>query len=100
MYKDRAEEKYKQYASLPNVHEQAAELSKILEKRDLMLQRKFEAKKDAKVVKESQIREQNIKRETDVDDLLSQYSGNYEQKPEKFSFWEYVTDRFSSFFSK
>ena len=100
LYNNKAYEKYKQYASLPNVHEQAAELSKILEKRDLMFQRKFEAKKDAKAFKESQIREQNIKRETDVDDLLSQYSGNYEQKPEKFSFWEYVTDRFTSFFSK
>ena len=55
LYKDKAYEKYKQYASLPSVHERAAELSKILEERDLMSQRTFEAKEQAKLVKENQI---------------------------------------------
>lgn len=100
LYKDKAEEKYKQYASLPDVHEQAAELSKILEKRDLMFQRKIEAEKQVKFVKENQIKEQNIKQGIDIDNLLSQYSYDYEQKPEKISFWEYVAKKFTSFLSK
>lgn len=73
LYKDKAYEKYKQYASLPSVHERAAELSKILEERDLMSQRTFEAKEQAKLVKENQIKEQKAKQETAIDNLLSQY---------------------------
>lgn len=88
LYKDKAYEKYKQYASLPSVHERAAELSKILEERDLMSQRTFEAKEQAKLVKENQIKEQKAKQETAIDNLLSQYQYKFEQKNRKSWFLE------------
>ena len=86
LYKDKAYEKYKQYASLPSVHERAAELSKILEERDLMSQRTFEAKEQAKLVKENQIKEQKAKQETAIDNLLSQYQYEFDQKTETVVF--------------
>lgn len=100
LYKDKAYEKYKQYASLPSVHERAAELSKILEERDLMSQRTFEAKEQAKLVKENQIKEQKAKQETAIDNLLSQYQYEFEQKPEKVGFWEGLANKFTSLLSK
>lgn len=100
LYKDKAYEKYKQYASLPSVHERAAELSKILEERDLMSQRTFEAKEQAKLVKENQIKEQKAKQETAIDNLLSQYQYEFEQKTEKFGFWKGLANKFTSLLSK
>lgn len=100
LYKDKAYEKYKQYASLPSVHERAAELSKILEERDLMSQRTFEAKEQAKLVKENQIKEQKAKQETAIDNLLSQYQYEFEQKPEKVGFWKGLANKFTSLLSK
>lgn len=100
LYKDKAYEKYKQYASLPSVHERAAELSKILEERDLMSQRTFEAKEQAKLVKENQIKEQKAKQETAIDNLLSQYQYEFEQKTEKVSFWKGLANKFTSLLSK
>lgn len=100
LYNNKAYEKYKQYASLPNVHEQAAELSKILEKRDLMSQRTFEAKEQAKLVKENQIKEQKAKQETAIDNLLSQYQYEFEQKTEKVGFWKGLANKFTSLLSK
>ena len=100
LYKNKAYEKYKQYASLQNVHEQVAELSKILEKRDLMLQRKFEAEKQTKLVKENQIKEQKVKQETAIDNLLSQYQYEFEQKTEKVGFWKGLVNKFTSLLSK
>ena len=100
LYKDKAYEKYKQYASLPSVHERAAELSKILEERDLMSQRTFEAKEQAKLVKENQIKEQKAKQETAIDNLLSQYQYEFEQKPEKVGFWTGLANKFTSLLSK
>ena len=100
LYKDRAYEKYKQYASLPSVHERAAELSKILEERDLMSQRTFEAKEQAKLVKENQIKEQKAKQETAIDNLLSQYQYKFEQKTEKVGFWKGLANKFTSLLSK
>ena len=82
------------------MHEQAAELSKILEKRDLMSQRTFEAKEQAKLVKENQIKEQKAKQETAIDNLLSQYQYNFEQKTEKNSLWKKLTNKFISPFLK
>ena len=98
LYKDKAYEKYKQYASLPSVHERAAELSKILEERDLMSQRTFEAKEQAKLVKENQIKEQKAKQETAIDNLLSQYQ--FDQKTEKVGFWKGLANKFTSLLSK
>lgn len=100
LYKDKAYEKYKQYASLPSVHERAAELSKILEERDLMSQRTFEAKEQAKLVKENQIKEQKAKQETAIDNLLSQYQYEFEQKTEKVGFWKGLANKFTSLLSK
>lgn len=100
LYKDKAYEKYKQYASLPSVHERAAELSKILEERDLMSQRTFEAKEQAKLVKENQIKEQKAKQETAIDNLLSQYQYKFEQKTEKVVFWKGLANKFTSLLSK
>lgn len=100
LYKDKAYEKYKQYASLPSVHERAAELSKILEERDLMSQRTFEAKEQAKLVKENQIKEQKAKQETAIDNLLSQYQYKFEQKTEKVGFWKGLANKFTSLLSK
>ena len=100
LYKDKAYEKYKQYASLPSVHERAAELSKILEERDLMSQRTFEAKEQAKIVKENQIKEQKAKQETAIDNLLSQYQYEFEQKTEKVGFWKGLANKFTSLLSK
>lgn len=100
LYKDKAYEKYKQYASLPSVHERAAELSKILEERDLMSQRTFEAKEQAKLVKENQIKEQKVKQETAIDNLLSQYQYEFEQKTEKVGFWKGLANKFTSLLSK
>ena len=100
LYKDKAYEKYKQYASLPSVHERAAELSKILEERDLMSQRTFEAKDQAKLVKENQIKEQKAKQETAIDNLLSQYQYEFEQKTEKVGFWKGLANKFTSLLSK
>lgn len=100
LYKDKAYEKYKQYASLPSVHERAAELSKILEERDLMSQRTFEAEKQAKLVKENQIKEQKAKQETAIDNLLSQYQYEFEQKTEKVGFWKGLANKFTSLLSK
>lgn len=100
LYKDKAYEKYKQYASLPSVHERAAELSKMLEERDLMSQRTFEAKEQAKLVKENQIKEQKAKQETAIDNLLSQYQYEFEQKPEKVGFWKGLANKFTSLLSK
>lgn len=100
LYKDKAYEKYKQYASLPSVHERAAELSKILEERDLMSQRTFEAKEQAKLVKENQIKEQKAKQETVIDNLLSQYQYEFEQKTEKVGFWKGLANKFTSLLSK
>lgn len=100
LYKDKAYEKYKQYASLPSVHERAAELSKILEERDLMSQRTFEAKEQAKLVKENQIKEQKAKQETVIDNLLSQYQYKFEQKTEKVGFWKGLANKFTSLLSK
>lgn len=100
LYKDKAYEKYKQYASLPSVHERAAELSKILEERDLMSQRTFEAKEQVKLVKENQIKEQKAKQETAIDNLLSQYQYEFEQKTEKVGFWKGLANKFTSLLSK
>lgn len=100
LYKDKAYEKYKQYSSLPSVHERAAELSKILEERDLMSQRTFEAKEQAKLVKENQIKEQKAKQETAIDNLLSQYQYEFEQKTEKVGFWKGLANKFTSLLSK
>ena len=100
LYKDKAYEKYKQYASLPSVHERAAELSKILEERDLMSQRTFEAKEQAKLVKENQIKEQKAKQETAIDNLLSQYQYEFDQKTEKVGFWKGLANKFTSLLSK
>ena len=100
LYKDKAYEKYKQYASLPSVHERAAELSKILEERDLMSQRTFEAKEQAKLVKENQIKEQKAKQEKAIDNLLSQYQYEFEQKTEKVGFWKGLANKFTSLLSK
>lgn len=100
LYKDKAYEKYKQYASLPSVHERAAELSKILEERDLMSQRTFEAKEQAKLVKENQIKEQKAKQETAINNLLSQYQYEFEQKTEKVGFWKGLANKFTSLLSK
>lgn len=100
LYKDKAYEKYKQYASLPSVHERAAELSKILEERDLMSQRTFEAKEQAKLVKENQIKEQKAKQETAIDNLLSQYQYKFDQKTEKVGFWKGLANKFTSLLSK
>lgn len=100
LYKDKAYEKYKQYASLPSVHERAAELSKILEERDLMSQRTFEAKEQAKLVKENQIKEQKAKQETAIDNLLSQYQYEFEQKTENVGFWKGLANKFTSLLSK
>ena len=100
LYKDKAYEKYKQYASLPSVHERAAELSKILEERDLMSQRTFEAKEQAKLVKENQIKEQKAKQETAIDNFLSQYQYKFEQKTEKVGFWKGLANKFTSLLSK
>lgn len=100
LYKDKADEKYKQYASLPSVHEQAAELSKILEKRDLMFQRTLEAEKQAKLVKENQIKKQNTKQEMAANNLLSKYQHEFEQKPEKVGFWKSLANKFTSLLSK
>ena len=100
LYKDKAYEKYKQYASLPSVHERVAELSKILEERDLMSQRTFEAKEQAKLVKENQIKEQKAKQETAIDNLLSQYQYKFEQKTEKVGFWKGLANKFTSLLSK
>lgn len=100
LYKDKAYEKYKQYVSLPSVHERAAELSKILEERDLMSQRTFEAKEQAKLVKENQIKEQKAKQETAIDNLLSQYQYEFDQKTEKVGFWKGLANKFTSLLSK
>ena len=100
LYKDKAYGKYKQYASLPSVHERAAELSKILEERDLMSQRTFEAKEQAKLVKENQIKEQKAKQETAINNLLSQYQYEFEQKTEKVGFWKGLANKFTSLLSK
>lgn len=100
LYKDKAYEKYKQYASLPSVHERAVELSKILEERDLMSQRTFEAKEQAKLVKENQIKEQKAKQETAIDNLLSQYQYEFDQKTEKVGFWKGLANKFTSLLSK
>ena len=50
--------------------------------------------------KENQIKEQKAKQETAIDNLLSQYQYEFEQKTEKVGFWKGLANKFTSLLSK
>lgn len=100
LYKEEAAEKYRQYASLPNHHEKAVALSKILEERDMKYMKQKEIAKQAELVKKTRLKEEKEKHEIEVDNLLSQYQYNFEQKTEKNSLWKKLTNKFISLFLK
>ena len=59
-----------------------------------------EIAKQAELVKKNRLKEEKEKHEIEVDNLLSQYQYNFEQKTEKNSLWKELTNKFISPFLK
>ena len=59
-----------------------------------------EIAKQAELVEETRLKEEKEKHGIAVDNLLSQYQYNFEQKTEKSSLWKKLTNKFISLLLK